>query len=107
MQTILQIIQKAGGWHPGLYLKIDNPPYMELVIEAMDESGPMGLPALSVCHYGELNGDAMRDPEMCFELGLAGGGASVGLLLPQRLCRCGAVEPQYRARELCPPDRFA
>ena len=40
MQTILQILKMAGGWHPGLYLKIDNPPYMELVIEAMDESGP-------------------------------------------------------------------
>jgi hypothetical protein len=73
MQTILQILKMAGGWHPGLYLKIDNPPYMELVIEAMDESGPCGLPALSVAHYGEQNGDAMRDPEMCFELGLAGG----------------------------------
>jgi hypothetical protein len=68
MQTILQILQMAGGWHPGLYLQIDNPPYMELVIEAMDESGPMGLPA--VCHYGEQNGDLMRDPEMCFELGM-------------------------------------
>ena len=73
MQTILDILKKAGGWHPGLYLKIDNAPYMELVIEAMDESGPMGLPALSVAHYGEQNGDLMRDPEMCFELGLAGG----------------------------------
>lgn len=73
MQTILQILKMAGGWHPGLYLKIDNAPYMELVIEAMDESGPMGLPALSVAHYGEQNGDAMRDPEMCFELGFAGG----------------------------------
>jgi hypothetical protein len=73
MQTILQILKMAGGWHPGLYLKIDNAPYMELVIEAMDESGPMGLPAISVAHYGERNGDAMRDPEMCFELGLAGG----------------------------------
>ena len=73
MQTILQILKMAGGWHPGLYLKIDNAPYMELVIEAMDESGPMGLHALSVAHYGEQNGDAMRDPEMCFELGLAGG----------------------------------
>ena len=52
MQTILQILNKAGGWCPGLYLKIDNAPYMELVIEAMDESGPMGLPALSVAHYG-------------------------------------------------------
>jgi hypothetical protein len=72
MQTLLDILRKAGGWHPGLYLKIDNPPYMELVIEAMDESGPMGLPALSVAHYGLQNGDLMRDPEMCFELGLAG-----------------------------------
>jgi hypothetical protein len=73
MQTILQILKKAGGWHHGLYLKIENPPFMELVIEATDESGPCGLPALSVAHYGEQNGDLMRDPEMCFELGLAGG----------------------------------
>ena len=73
MQTILQIIQKAGGWHPGLYLKIDNPPYMELVIEAMDESGPMGLPAISVRSLWRTERRAMRDPEMCFELGLAGG----------------------------------
>ena len=73
MQTILDILKKAGGWHPGLYLKIDNAPYMELIIEAMDESGPCGLPSLSVAHYGEQNGDLMRDPEMCFELGFAGG----------------------------------
>jgi hypothetical protein len=73
MKTILAILKQAGGWHHGLYLKIENPPYMELVIEAMDESGPMGLPAISVCHYGEQNGDLMRDPEMCFELGLTGG----------------------------------
>jgi hypothetical protein len=72
-KTILDILKKAGGWHPGQYLKIDNAPYMELVIEAMDESGPMGLPAISVAHYGEQNGDLMRDPEMCFELGVAGG----------------------------------
>jgi hypothetical protein len=73
MQTILRILKQAGGWHHGLYLKVENPPYMELVIEAMDESGPMGLPTLSVAHYGEQNGDLMRDPEMCFELGFAGG----------------------------------
>ncbi len=73
MQTLLDILRKAGGWRHGLYLKIDNPPYMELVIEAMDESGPCGLPSISVCHYGEQNGDLMRDPEMCFELGFAGG----------------------------------
>ena len=73
MQTILDTLKKAGGWQHGLYLKIENPPYMELVIEAMDESGPMGLPAISVCHYSEQNCDLMRDPEMCFELGMAGG----------------------------------
>jgi hypothetical protein len=73
MQTILHILRQAGGWHHGLYLKIENPPYLALVIEAMDESGPMGLPTLSVAHYGLQNGDLMRDPEMCFEIALAGG----------------------------------
>jgi hypothetical protein len=68
MQTILRILKQAGGWHHGLSLKIENPPFMALVIEATDESGPCGLPVLSVCHYGEQNGDLMRDPEMCFEL---------------------------------------
>jgi hypothetical protein len=68
MRTILNILAKAGGWHPGLYLKTDNLPYMELVIEAVGEPGPLGLPAISVAHYGEQNGDLMRDPEMCFEL---------------------------------------
>jgi hypothetical protein len=72
MKTILQIIEKAGGWHPGLHLKIDNPPHKALFIEAMDESGPCGLPAISVCRYSEVNGDLMRDPEMCFELGFTG-----------------------------------
>ena len=69
MKTILQILKMAGGWHPGLYLKIENPPHVALVIEAMDESGPCGLPALSVAQYA----DALAKPEMYFELGLAGG----------------------------------
>ncbi len=73
MKTILDILRKAGGWNPGLYLKIDNAPYMDLVIEATDESGPMGLLAISVAHYGKQNGDPMRDPEMCFELGFLAG----------------------------------
>ncbi|TCK73431.1 DUF6908 domain-containing protein [Acidipila rosea] len=73
MDTVIRILQTAGGWHHRLHLRIENPPYMALVIEATDESGPCGLPAISVCHYGEQNGDTMRDPEMCFELGFAGG----------------------------------
>ena len=43
MKTILDILMKAGGWPPGLYLKIEDSPYMEVVIEAMDESGLCGL----------------------------------------------------------------
>lgn len=68
MQTVLQIVKRAGGFRPDLYLKIDHAPYMEIVIEALWEPGPLGLPCISVAHYGEQNGDAMRDPEMCFEL---------------------------------------
>jgi hypothetical protein len=68
MQTVLDILKRAGGYRPTLYLKIENPPYMALVIEATPEPGPIGTPALSVAHYGEQNGDLMRDPEMCFEL---------------------------------------
>ena len=68
METLLRILERAGGYRPTLYLKIENPPYMALVIEAVPEPGPLGLPAISVAQYGEMNGDLMRDPEMCFEL---------------------------------------
>lgn len=68
MKTIVRILQKAGGYRPDLYLRIEKPPYLALVIEATSEPGPCGVPALSVAHYGEQNGDAMRDPEMCFEV---------------------------------------
>jgi hypothetical protein len=68
MKTILQILAAAGGFRRDLYLRIENPPYMTLVIEAVPELGPLNAPAISVAHYGEQNGDLMRDPEMCFEL---------------------------------------
>ncbi len=35
MQTLLRILVRAGGYRSALYLKIENPPYMALVIEAM------------------------------------------------------------------------
>jgi hypothetical protein len=73
MKAIVRILEMAGGFRRDLYLRIENPPYMALVIEATPEPGPKGLPALSVAHYGEQNGDLMRDPEMCFELGMDGG----------------------------------
>lgn len=68
MKTILRILERAGGYRPTLYLKIENPPYMALVIEATPEPGPFGAPSISIAHYGEQNGNLMRDPEMCFEL---------------------------------------
>jgi hypothetical protein len=68
MQTLLHLVEKAGGFRPSLYLSIENPPFLALVVEALDEAGPLGLPAISVAHYGNQNGDPMRDPEMCFEL---------------------------------------
>lgn len=73
MDTLLHILKAAGGWNHGLSLYIENPPYIALVIEALDESGPCGLPALSVLHYGEQSGDLTREPEMHFELGLCDG----------------------------------
>jgi hypothetical protein len=68
MKTVLQILAEAGNYRRELYLRIENPPHMVLVIEAMPEPGPLGAPAISVAHYGKQNGDLMRDPEMCFEL---------------------------------------
>jgi len=47
--------------------RIENEPYMTLTVENIGP-GPRGFPALSICHYGEQNGDLMRDPEMCFEM---------------------------------------
>lgn len=65
-------IQKILELFPGRdSIRIENAPYMALSIERIGE-GPHGLPAVSVCHYGEQNGDLMRDPEMCFEIDAAG-----------------------------------
>ena len=65
MKTIEEIITMFGGVE-GLYVSIENPPFMRLVIEHVG-GGPNGLPAISVAHYYEVNGDLCQDPEMCFE----------------------------------------
>jgi len=44
MQTLLRILERAGGYRPTLYLKIENPPFMALVIEAVPEPGPLSKP---------------------------------------------------------------
>ena len=88
MQTILEILRLAGQLKPGFCLSIVNEPYMRLVIEDIQIPGPDGYPTLSVAHYGEQNGDAMRDPEMLFELVETLRPDPLGaVLLPQRLRR--------------------
>jgi hypothetical protein len=66
MKMIEKIITMFGGVE-GLYVSIENPPWIRLVIEHIGD-GPHGLPAISVAHYYELNGDPCQDTEMCFEM---------------------------------------
>jgi len=68
MRTVLQIIEEAGGLTKAECISIENEPWMRLVIEVLPERGPDGHVVVSVAHYGEQNGDPMRDPEMLFEV---------------------------------------
>ena len=45
--------------------------YMPLSVEHIGQSAD-GNRLISLCHYGEQNGDLMRDPEMVFELFIHG-----------------------------------
>ena len=49
----------------GDHKKIENGAFMPLSIEVIDKQGPNSV-RISFCHYGEQNGDLMRDPEICF-----------------------------------------
>jgi hypothetical protein len=68
MKTIQKLIDLHGGFEAvrTRYLSLENPPYMRLVIEVIGGPYQNGAYELSVAHYGEQNGDAMRDPEMTF-----------------------------------------
>lgn len=68
MKHVQQIIEAHGGLAAVQqhYLRIENPPYMRLVIEVVSQMFPKGAFEVSVAHYGEQNGDAMRDPEITF-----------------------------------------
>src|SRR5690348_3633168 len=72
MRTIALILEAASPLKPGFHIKIESPPYMALVIEDIQQPGPHGLPSISVAHCGEQNGDAMRDPEMLFDISKIG-----------------------------------
>ena len=68
MKHIQQIIEAHGGLAAVQknYLRIENPPFMRLVIEVVGQMFSNGTCAVSVAHYGEQNGDAMRDTEQTF-----------------------------------------
>ncbi|HMF70425.1 MAG TPA: hypothetical protein VK616_03065 [Flavitalea sp.] len=61
-----RLLQKLNGQQ---HLKIQSDGFMPLTIERLEENilTPFGVATVySLCHYYEQNGDAIRDPEMCF-----------------------------------------
>lgn len=54
-KNLLPLISKMGSHD---HLKINNDPYMPLVIERIGED------VYTMSHYGEQNGDLMADPDM-------------------------------------------
>ena len=68
MQHIQQMIDQHGGFEAvrTRYLRLENPPLMRLVIEVIGGPYPNGAYEVSIAHYSEQNGDAMRDPEITF-----------------------------------------
>lgn len=69
MNTVKRIIELHGGMDAlkAEYIRLENPGYMRLVIERVG-IGPHSGDLVSVAHYYEQNGDAMRDPEIVFEV---------------------------------------
>ena len=63
-QTIASILRRHGlleafSTSKEFHLRIENSSYLPLVVERQGDE-------ISVAHYGELNGDAIRDPELTF-----------------------------------------
>ena len=78
MNNIQRMIERHGGFEAVTtnYLRLENPPFMRLVIEVIAGSYPNGAYGVSVAHYGEQNGDAMRDPEITFLVAPSAGGTT-------------------------------
>ena len=63
LAPFLKVVNENDG-----YAKFFAKGYMDLTIEKTWETDENGNPVYSICHYGELNGDLMRDPEMTFSV---------------------------------------
>lgn len=49
--------------------KLTNEPYMDLTVETWLQNGNA---VVSMCHYGEMNGDLMKDPDILFMVNKSG-----------------------------------
>lgn len=69
MRNVQKIIDTRGGMKALKQrpIRLQVPGFMRLVIEHVG-TGPRGGELVSVCHYGEQNGDLMRDPDVVFEV---------------------------------------
>jgi hypothetical protein len=68
MKHVQQMIDQHSGFEAvrTSYLRLESPPFMRLVIEVIGGPYPNDAYEVSVAHYAEQNGDAMRDPEITF-----------------------------------------
>src|SRR5260370_21919087 len=66
MFCITTILRLAGPLKPGFQIRIENPPWKDLVIRDLQQTGPHGIPAISVAHYEGEKGTVAGDPEMSF-----------------------------------------
>lgn len=67
MDVVIRILQLANA-HSHFRLRIDNPPYLPLVIEDTCRNGPRGWRCISVAHYLETESCLQCEPEMLFEV---------------------------------------
>lgn len=69
MQNIQAPIDRRGGFEAVRkdYICIENPPFIRLCVEVLCRNSE-GVWIISVAHYGEQNGDVMRDPDLVFRV---------------------------------------
>ena len=91
-QSFAKALDTLLGADTAVRIRVDG--YMPLSIEAIGTSAD-GNRLVSLCHYGEQNGDLMRDPEMVFEL-FAHGEASAAEPLSFRNDYMGLFQEVYR-----------
>ena len=53
MHVIARLLRLASPLKPGFHIKIENPPFQDLVIEDTCQRGPRGFATISVAHYGD------------------------------------------------------